>query len=194
MELADAVALSHVTTRDLFWLRRVFRFRYKLARVLGCFSRVKILEFIYAGVTDQKVGLEPADEPASGRITTGFLFWVKRVLRFRYKLARVLGNFNRAKNLEFIYAGVLELADELASGHVTTGNLFWSKRNFRFDIESERVSREFQPSKKSEIYIRGCVGTGRRAGFRCQCPQGRVGSNPTTRTNIPLDRFRARSF
>ena len=77
---------------------------------LGNFSRVKNLKSIYAGV------LELADELASGRVTTGYLFWVKRTSRFRYKLARVSRVFQPSKNLKFIYAGVLELADELASG------------------------------------------------------------------------------
>lgn len=85
-------------------------------------------------------------------------------------------------SLNIYYADVAELADALVSGNATTG-FYFIDTFFRFDVKSARVSRGFQLSKKSEIYIRGCVGTGRRAGFRCQCPQGRVGSNPTTRTN-----------
>ncbi len=58
-----------------------------------------------------------------------------------------------------------ELADTLCSGCVTIGFYFdWS--GFSLLISTlQGFLGKFQPSKKSGILIRGCVGTGRRAGF-----------------------------
>ena len=88
----------------------------------------------------------------------GFYFEWKRGFRFWwYNPQRFLGDFSRANNLKFIYAGVLELADELASGRVTIGDLFGAKRIFRFWYKLARVLGCFSRVKNLKSIYAGVL-------------------------------------
>src|SRR5690606_23139374 len=96
-------------------------------------------------------------------------------------------------------------------GHFTGRG--WSRNHFLSETPCQAwclipyvVSREHPPSSRhaesrdilgklssSEPDTRASGGIGRRAGFRCQCPYGRGGSSPPSRTDGPELRHGSRT-